>query len=144
MLLAVATLIPFQGAVLILYLVHALSTLAASPVDRFRDSSGARPAAHTPSTLAPDAATASRANLYASVLGLLLWLLPVNAPVLVVWVRDLLANWRQPFVGDHNVLRVVGVVAVVVACEGGRFLTPARRDQCAQRPSLFPFAASDD
>lgn len=129
LLLAVATIIPYQGAVLILFLVHALSTSAAvpiSPIEFDSTSSGA-------STSGPDAALLSRSNLYTSVLCLLLSLLPVNAPVLVVWARDLLANWRRPFVGDHNTLRVVGVIAVVVACEGGRFLVPSRHDHTAVR-----------
>jgi glycosylphosphatidylinositol deacylase len=132
LLLAVSTLIPYQGAVLILFLVHALSTLAARPVA-------------SPSSVAIlDTAAISRFNLYSSIFGFLLWLLPVNAPVLVVWARDLLANWRQPFVGDHNVLRVVGIVAVVVACEGGRSLSPARRDQCVQQSSLTSYRVSSN
>lgn len=140
LLLAVATIIPYQGAVLILFLVHALSTLAAQPPPPAPLSAAAtRPSASpTPASLT-SAAPASRASQYVSVLALVLCgLLPTSAPVLAVWARDVLADWREPFTGDHNVLRVVGVVGTVAACEGGRFLAPDRKDQCVPLPSLSP------
>lgn len=96
-----ATFIPYQLAFLASYLIHSLSTLSS---------------ARTSSTLP------FRANLYSSVLFFLLWLLPLNAPVLVVWVRNLQVNWMEPFGGDHNVLDIVGVLLLVEMFSGGRSL----------------------
>lgn len=116
----VATLVPYQVAVLVLFLVHSLSTISsASPEITTRsvtDHGSIDPATSF-------ARAASRSNLYQSIHALLLCLLPVNAPALVVWVRDLPATWKEPFVGDHNVFRIAGVAAVVVAAHSGRSLT---------------------
>lgn len=116
----VATLVPYQVAVLVFFLVHSLSTISsASPKNTTRSVTD-----HESTDPANSSARAvSRSNLYQSIHALLLFLLPVNAPALVVWVRDLPATWKQPFVGDHNVFRIVGVAAVVVAAHSGRSLT---------------------
>lgn len=101
----VATFVPYQLAFLVSYLIHSLSTLSAL---------------RTPNS-------PCRSNLYMSVLYLLLWLLPVNAPVLVVWVRNLQANWTEPFGGDHNVLDITGVLVMVEMFSGGRSLEEGGR-----------------
>ena len=105
LLLLVATFVPYQLAFLVSYLIHSLSTLSSLR----------------------SATSSSRSNLYTSVLYLLLWLLPVNAPVLVVWVRNLQANWTEPFGGDHNVLDIAGILVLVEMLSGGRTLDEAVR-----------------
>ncbi|KAL7417647.1 PGAP1-like protein-domain-containing protein [Mrakia frigida] len=116
----VATFIPYQLAFLVSYLIHSLSTLSST-----------RSASTIP----------SRTNLYSSVLFLLLWLLPLNAPVLVVWVRNLQVNWMEPFGGDHNVLDIVGILLLVEMFSGGRSLEESSKGRRRIRVLEFSFYA---
>ena len=57
------------------------------------------------------------------ILLLLTWLLPLTAPVLVVWVRTLLtAGYTTPFNGDHNVFNVAPILWLVDCLGRGRVL----------------------
>lgn len=92
-LLLVATVVPFQVAFLVCFLIH-LSTCAIQAPSSASDSSGAP----------------SKNDMYAQkvhFLLLLFWLLPFTAPVLAVWARTLLtAGLTTPFDGDHNVAAI--------------------------------------
>ena len=44
---------------------------------------------------------------------LMLWLLPINIPVLVVWVRNLQVAWLTPFSSHHNVLSIAPFILLV-------------------------------
>jgi glycosylphosphatidylinositol deacylase len=51
------------------------------------------------------------------------WLLPLVAPVFVVWVRTLqTAGYTTPFNGDHNVFKVAPVLWLVDYLGRGRLL----------------------
>jgi len=57
----------------------------------------------------------------AHMLLLMTWLLPLAAPVLVVWVRTLqTAGYTTPFNGDHNVLKIAPVLLLVELFGRGR------------------------
>lgn len=65
--------------------------------------------------------------VFESTLVLLTVLLPLNAPILLIYAR---APWRSlasPFGGDHNALQVLGVVLLVEVCGSGRTLGEDRR-----------------
>jgi GPI inositol-deacylase len=51
-----------------------------------------------------------RFNYASAVLVLMLTVLPMNASILLVWVRNMMAGWWAPFSSDHNVLNVLGFV----------------------------------
>ena len=63
-----------------------------------------------------------------TVLLVMLGLLPSNAFILVVWVRNLAVGWLAPFSTDHNILNVIGFLLNVEALHSGNMLnrTPAR------------------
>ena len=44
---------------------------------------------------------------------LMLWLIPINVPVLIVWIHDISLKWRTPFSSHHNVLAVLPIVVFV-------------------------------
>ena len=68
-------------------------------------------------TRARSAASAYHYNMH--ILLLMTWLLPLAAPVLVVWVRTLLtAGLTTPFDGDHFVLNVAPFLVLVEFASG--------------------------
>lgn len=46
-------------------------------------------------------------------LTLMLWVLPINAFVLVVWAHNLAVHWLTPFSSHHNVLSVMPFLVLV-------------------------------
>lgn len=89
----VATVIPFQVAFLVCFLIH-LSTCAAQAPSSSSNSSG---------TPGKNDMPAQKVHF----LLLLFWLLPFTAPVLAVWARTLLtAGLTTPFDGDHNIAAI--------------------------------------
>lgn len=57
-------------------------------------------------------------------------LLPINALILVVWVRNLAVGWLAPFSSDHNVLMVLGFLANVEALHSGKMLQRSTGGRC--------------
>lgn len=49
----------------------------------------------------------------------MLLVLPQNAAILLVWLRNLQAGWYAPFPSDHNVLAVLGYVGLVELAQTG-------------------------
>lgn len=41
---------------------------------------------------------------------LLVTIVPVNGSILIVWTRNLAANWNHPFTSDHNIFNCLGVL----------------------------------
>ena len=61
-------------------------------------------------------------NLYnytQSMLILMLWVLPINMPVLIVWVHNLAVHWLTPFSTHHNLLAVLPLVLAVEVMSTG-------------------------
>lgn len=52
-------------------------------------------------------------NYVHSVLQLMLWILPINLPTLVVWVRNVAVQWFTPFSSHHNVLSILPFILLV-------------------------------
>lgn len=61
-------------------------------------------------------------NYTHSVLVLMLWVLPINIPVLVVWVHNLAVHWLTPFSSHHNVLSIMPFVLLVESLTGGTMI----------------------
>ncbi|GMG55497.1 unnamed protein product [Ambrosiozyma monospora] len=52
-------------------------------------------------------------NFNLSLLLLLLWILPVNVPVLIVWLHNFCLKWATPFSSHHNLLAILPILIVV-------------------------------
>ncbi|GAA6041869.1 hypothetical protein JCM8097_004517 [Rhodosporidiobolus ruineniae] len=141
LLLVVLVFAPYQFAYLVLVLVHLFTTVRflllawdGTPSSR-STSAGTSPSSSSSSTAAPRSAALTAAAIrrlwdryhYSlSVLLVLVALLPINALILVVWIRNLAVGWLAPFSSDHNVLLLVGFLANVEAVHGGRMIVRSR------------------
>ncbi|CAN3478819.1 GPI inositol-deacylase [Diutina catenulata] len=54
----------------------------------------------------------SNYNYQSSLLVLMLWVLPVNIPILVVFVHNVAVKWSTPFSSHHNILSILPVLVV--------------------------------
>ena len=52
----------------------------------------------------------------------MLWVLPINIPVLVVWIHNLAVHWLTPFSSHHNVLSIMPFVLLVESLTGGTMI----------------------
>lgn len=52
----------------------------------------------------------------------MLWVLPINIPVLVVWVHNLTVHWLTPFSSHHNVLSIMPFILLVETLTGGKMI----------------------
>jgi glycosylphosphatidylinositol deacylase len=106
----VSTVIPYHFAYAVLCLVHLATCTRA-----FR--------------LATESQLDANYNFYNyahSILVLMLWILPINLPVLVVWVRNLAVHWLTPFSSHHNVLSIMPFILLVETLSTGRMVPRAR------------------
>ncbi|KAF2198966.1 GPI inositol-deacylase [Delitschia confertaspora ATCC 74209] len=53
---------------------------------------------------------------------LMLWILPINVPVLVVWTRNLAVHWLTPFSTHHNVISVLPFILLIETQSTGRMI----------------------
>lgn len=163
LILAVVFFAPYQFAFLVLVLVHLFSTVRCLLLaqDASASSSPSSDTVGAPRSAAVPAAAARRVwaryHYSFSILFVLVTLLPINALILVVWVRNLAVGWLAPFSSDHNVLLLVGYLANVEALHGGRmlkavesgssrrcaFLLPSPRSVCSNTDRTFVFAQEE-
>ena len=52
----------------------------------------------------------------------MLWILPINLPVLVVWIHNLAVHWLTPFSSHHNVLSIMPLILLVETLSGGNMI----------------------
>lgn len=71
---------------------------------------------------------------------LMLWILPINMPVLVVWVRNLAVHWLTPFSSHHNILSIMPYILLVETLSTGRMVP---RVTTRYEASLSPFTLDD-
>ncbi|KAF4125314.1 PGAP1-like protein [Geosmithia morbida] len=57
-----------------------------------------------------------------SVLLLMLWVLPINLPILAVWIRNLAVHWLTPFSSHHNILSIMPFILLVENLTTGRMI----------------------
>ncbi|KAL8762203.1 MAG: hypothetical protein Q9184_001761 [Pyrenodesmia sp. 2 TL-2023] len=106
LLLLVSTVIPYQFA----YLVSCIVQLATC----------ARASRHLSENRSP--ANHSFYNYVHSILILMLCVLPINIPVLVVWVHNLAVHWLTPFSSHHNVLSIMPFILLVETLASGKMI----------------------
>ena len=61
-------------------------------------------------------------NYSHSILILMLWILPINIPVLLVWARNLAVHWLTPFSSHHNVLSIMPYLVLVETLTSGKMI----------------------
>lgn len=61
-------------------------------------------------------------NLSHSFLLLMLWVLPINIPVLVVWIHNLAVHWMTPFSTHHNLLAILPLMLCVETMSTGNMI----------------------
>lgn len=52
----------------------------------------------------------------------MLWILPINLPVLVVWIHNLAVHWLTPFSSHHNILSIMPYILVVETMSTGNII----------------------
>ncbi|OTB03311.1 hypothetical protein M426DRAFT_12670 [Hypoxylon sp. CI-4A] len=108
LLFLVSTFIPYQFAYVVACLVQLSTAVRAHRVTR-----------ETPSP-----ASLSFNNYVHSIFLLMLWILPINLPTLVVWVRNLTVHWFTAFSSHHNVLSILPFILLVETLTAGKMVPP--------------------
>jgi glycosylphosphatidylinositol deacylase len=128
----VATVIPYQFAYMVACIVQIATCIRALHVARENSSlissSSSNGTSSNSSSTTNTSSTASSSSLYNynfynyvhSVLVLMLWVLPINLPVLVVWIHNLAVHWLTPFSSHHNVLSITPVILLVETLASGQ------------------------
>lgn len=106
LLFLVSTFIPYQFAYLVACLVQLFTTARAFRL----------------ATLANSAADTNFHHYTHSILLLMMWVLPINLPILAVWVRNLAVHWLTPFSSHHNVLSIMPFILLVENLTTGRMV----------------------
>ena len=68
----------------------------------------------------------------------MLWVLPINGPVLVVWVHNLAVHWLTPFSSHHNVLSIMPFILLVETLTGGKMVPRVSSKYVFTRLSYIP------
>lgn len=106
LLFLVATFIPYQFAYLVACLVQLATTVRARRIaEELRSNTNY-----------------DFYNYTHSVLILMLWVLPINLPILVVWMRNLALHWFTPFSSHHNVLSIMPFIILVETLTTGKMI----------------------
>lgn len=87
---AVLFYVPYQFAYMVSFAIQAITTIKLMGQNRSK----------------------SIRNYQLSFLIMMMWVLPINVPVLVVFVHNLNINWTTPFSSHHNFMAVVPIVAL--------------------------------
>ncbi|KAH7030949.1 PGAP1-like protein-domain-containing protein [Microdochium trichocladiopsis] len=84
-------------------------------------------------------------NYAHSIFLLMFWILPINIPTLVVWIRNLAVHWFMPFSSHHNVLSILPFILLVETMTTGsmipRVTSPLRHGTNAMLFGVSLFAA---
>lgn len=125
LLFLVSTFIPYQFAYLVACLVQLFTTVRAFHVAALADSM-------------------SSLNYYHyvhSILLLMMWVLPINLPILAVWIRNLAVHWLTPFSSHHNVLSIMPFILLVENLTTGR-MVPQVTSQLRHVTSVLLFGTA--
>lgn len=79
-------------------------------------------------------------NYTYSILILMLWVLPINVPVLVVWIHNLAVHWLTPFSSHHNVLSIMPFILLVETLSSGMMVPSVRSIRWATNLLFFVLA----
>jgi pimeloyl-ACP methyl ester carboxylesterase len=106
LLFMVSTFIPYQFAYLVACLVQLATTVRAQRI-------------------ASELRSGPNYDFYNythSLLILMLWVLPINLPILVVWIHNLAVHWLTPFSSHHNVLSIMPFILLVETLTTGKMV----------------------
>lgn len=95
--LLITTIIPYQFAYLVLCIVQAVTCIRALKAAQETQMAGSY----------------HFYNYTHSMFILMLWILPINMPVFVVWIQNLSVHWLTPFPTHHNLISVLGYILLV-------------------------------
>ncbi|KAK5052751.1 hypothetical protein LTR84_002617 [Exophiala bonariae] len=79
-------------------------------------------------------------NYTYSILNLMLWVLPINLPVLVVWIHNMAVHWLTPFSSHHNVLSIMPFILLVETLSSGVMVPALRSFRWATNLLFFALA----
>ncbi|KJZ78116.1 GPI inositol-deacylase [Hirsutella minnesotensis 3608] len=125
LLILVSTFVPYQFAYLVACLVQIFTVVRALRIEPFT-------------------ASAFNYNYYNyahSILLLMMWVLPINLPILAVWVRNLAVHWLTPFSSHHNVLSIMPFILLVENLTTGR-MVPQTSSWLRQVTSVLLFGTA--
>ncbi|CZR46455.1 putative sphingosine-1-phosphate lyase [Fusarium proliferatum ET1] len=111
LLFLVWTFIPYQFAYLVACLVQLFTVIRALRINEN----------------APSDANSNYYHYAHSVLLLMLWILPINLPILAVWIRNLAVHWLTPFSSHHNVLSIMPFILLVENLTTGKMVPQVGR-----------------
>lgn len=52
----------------------------------------------------------------------MIWILPVNVPVLLVWAHNLAVHWLTPFSSHHNIISIMPYLILVETLTCGKMI----------------------
>ncbi|KAM5485655.1 GPI inositol deacylase [Microsporum canis] len=125
LLFLVATFIPYQFAYVVACIVQLITCVQASSHAR-----ETRSGTH-----------ANLNNFAHSILVLMLWILPINIPVLIVWGHNLAVHWFTPFSSHHNVLSIMPFILLVETLTTGAMIPRVTSNFKYITSALFFFLA---
>lgn len=111
LLFLVSTFIPYQFAYLVACLVQILTVVRALRIY----------------VVTPSTANSNYYHYSHSILLLMMWVLPINLPILAVWVRNLAVHWLTPFSSHHNVLSIMPFILLVENLTTGKMVPQITR-----------------
>jgi hypothetical protein len=106
LLILVSTIIPYQFAYMVACIVQLATTVRAQ-----WHAKETRSAQHI-----------NFSNYAHSILILMLWILPINVLVLLVWAHNLVVHWFMPFSSHHNVLSIMPFLVLVETMTSGAMI----------------------
>ncbi|KAJ6130205.1 hypothetical protein N7512_002985 [Penicillium capsulatum] len=106
LLLLVSTIIPYQFAYMVACIVQLATCVRAQWHSKETRSNG-----HL-----------NFGNYAHSILILMLWILPINVLVLLVWAHNLVVHWFMPFSSHHNVLSIMPFLLLVETMTSGAMI----------------------
>lgn len=106
LLLLVTTFIPYQFAYVVACLVQLITTMRA----------------HRIASELPSNANRNFYNYAHAIFVLMLWILPINFPILIVWIRNLTVHWISPFSSHHNLMSIMPFLVLVETFTAGKMV----------------------
>ncbi|PHH82070.1 hypothetical protein CDD83_3378 [Cordyceps sp. RAO-2017] len=125
LLFLVSTFIPYQFAYLVACLVQLFTVVRAFRI----------------STIASSTINNNYYHYAHSILLLMMWVLPINLPILAVWVRNLAVHWLTPFSSHHNVLSIMPFILLVENLTTGR-MVPRVKNRLRHVTSVLLFGTA--
>lgn len=125
LLVMVTIFIPYQFAFVVACLVQLITTVRA----------------HRIASELPSNANRSFYNYAHAILVLMLWVLPINIPILIVWIRNLSAHWFHPFSSHRNVLSILPFIVLVETFTAGK-MAPRLKSRLQYLTSALLFGVS--